>query len=225
LVVITQAFALTLRTYIVLAQKGHLMILRSSAASPFGRKVKMTAKYLGVYNALSVETADTTNPEDTLRQQNPLGKIPVLILDDGRKYYDSRVICEFLDSKADGRTLHPTESDARWDALTLQALGDGIVDASILQVYEKRIRPEEKQYQGWLDYQSEKVTRALDALSATPPSLTGDMTIGHFAVACALGYLDLRFEGAWRAKYPALVTWLDAFRDLVPAFDATGPEA
>ncbi|RCK44114.1 glutathione S-transferase [Thalassospira profundimaris] len=201
------------------------MIIRSSAPSPFGRKVKMVAKYLGIYDQLTVEAADTTNPDDSLRQQNPLGKIPILILDDGRKIYDSRVICEYLDSIADGKTLHPTESDARWQALTLQALADGIVDASILQVYETRMRPEEKRHQDWLTYQSEKVRRALDELAKNPPPLTGDITIGHIATACALGYLDLRFDGAWRKKYPVLQNWLKDFRNLVPAFDATDPMA
>ncbi|HAY48996.1 glutathione S-transferase family protein [Thalassospira sp. MIT1370] len=197
------------------------MILRSSGPSPFGRKVKMVAKILGIYDRLTVEMSNTNDPQDTLRQQNPLGKIPILILDDGRKIFDSRVICEYLDAQVDGITLHPTESDARWEALTLQALGDGIVDASILQVYENRMRPEDKRHDDWLSYQADKVKRSLDQLSQTPPSLEGDLTIGHVAIACALGYLDLRFEGKWRASYPALVAWLDAFRARVPAFDAT----
>lgn len=197
------------------------MILRSSGPSPFGRKVKMAAKILGIYDRLTVEMSNTNDPHDTLRQQNPLGKIPILILDDGRKIFDSRVICEYLDAQVDDITLHPTESDARWEALTLQALGDGIVDASILQVYENRMRPEDKRHDDWLSYQADKVRRSLDQLSQTPPSLEGDLTIGHVAIACALGYLDLRFEGKWRANYPALVAWLDAFRARVPAFDAT----
>ncbi|WP_417846871.1 glutathione S-transferase family protein [Thalassospira povalilytica] len=197
------------------------MILRSSGPSPFGRKVKMVAKILGIYDRLTVEMSNTNDPHDTLRQQNPLGKIPILILDDGRKIFDSRVICEYLDAQVDGITLHPTESDARWEALTLQALGDGIVDAAILQVYENRMRPEDKRHDDWLSYQADKVKRSLDQLAQTPPSLEGDLTIGHVAIACALGYLDLRFEGKWRASYPALVAWLDAFRARVPAFDAT----
>ncbi|MEE3045927.1 MAG: glutathione S-transferase family protein [Pseudomonadota bacterium] len=197
------------------------MILRSSGPSPFGRKVKMVAKILGIYDRLTVEMSNTNDPHDTLRQQNPLGKIPILILDDGRKIFDSRVICEYLDAQVDGITLHPTESDARWEALTLQALGDGIVDAAILQVYENRMRPEDKRHEDWLSYQADKVKRSLDQLAQTPPSLEGDLTIGHVAIACALGYLDLRFEGKWRASYPALVGWLDAFRARVPAFDAT----
>ncbi|PKR49425.1 glutathione S-transferase family protein [Thalassospira povalilytica] len=197
------------------------MILRSSGPSPFGRKVKMVAKILGIYDRLTIEMSNTNDPQDTLRQQNPLGKIPILILDDGRKIFDSRVICEYLDAQVDGITLHPTESDARWEALTLQALGDGIVDAAILQVYENRMRPEDKRHEDWLSYQADKVKRSLDQLAQTPPSLEGDLTIGHVAIACALGYLDLRFEGKWRASYPALVAWLDAFRARVPAFDAT----
>ncbi|MHC8495233.1 glutathione S-transferase [Thalassospira sp. SM2505] len=197
------------------------MILRSSAPSPFGRKVKIAAKILGVYDLLTVEMSNTNDPADTLRQQNPLGKIPILILDDGRKIFDSRVICEYLDAQADGVSLHPTESDARWEALTLQALGDGIVDASILQVYEARMRPEDKRHDDWLSYQSDKVKRSLDHLSANAPSLEGDLTIGHVAIACALGYLDLRFDGKWRETYPTLISWLDAFRARVPAFDET----
>ncbi|WP_336083198.1 glutathione S-transferase [Thalassospira sp. CH_XMU1448-2] len=197
------------------------MLLRSSAPSPFGRKVKIAAKILGVYDLLTVEMSNTNDPADTLRQQNPLGKIPILILDDGRKIFDSRVICEYLDAQADGVSLHPTESDARWEALTLQALGDGIVDASILQVYEARMRPEDKRHDDWLSYQSDKVKRSLDHLSANAPSLEGDLTIGHVAIACALGYLDLRFDGKWRETYPTLVSWLDAFRARVPAFDET----
>ncbi|MEQ8391602.1 MAG: glutathione S-transferase family protein [Thalassospira sp.] len=197
------------------------MILRSSGPSPFGRKVKIVAKMLGVYDQLTVEMSNTNDPEDSLRIQNPLGKIPILILDGDRKIFDSRVICEYLDAQVDGISLHPTEGDARWEALTLQALGDGIVDASILQVYEVRMRPEEKRHADWMSYQSDKVKRALDQISVTPPSLDGDLTIGHVAIACALGYLDLRFDGAWRATYPTLVAWLDAFRARVPAFDAT----
>ncbi|WP_417814033.1 glutathione S-transferase N-terminal domain-containing protein [Thalassospira alkalitolerans] len=197
------------------------MILRSSDPSPFGRKVKITAKILGIYDQLTVEAANTNDPADSLRVQNPLGKLPVLILDDGRKIYDSRVICEYLDAQIDGKTLHPTNGNARWDALTLQALGDGMIDASILQVYETRMRPEEKRHADWLSYQSDKVKRTLDQLEANPPALDGDLTIGHVAIACALGYLDLRFDGKWRSSYGGLVAWLDAFRGRVPAFDAT----
>jgi len=197
------------------------MILRSSGPSPFGRKVKIVAKMLGIYDQLTVEMSNTNDPADSLRQQNPLGKIPILILDDGRKIFDSRVICEYLDAQVDGTTLHPTESDARWEALTLQALGDGVVDASILQVYETRMRPEDKRHDEWLSYQADKVKRSLDQLSANAPSLEGDLTIGHVAIACALGYLDLRFEGKWRESYPTLVSWLDQFDARVPAFEAT----
>ena len=197
------------------------MILRSSDPSPFGRKVKIVAKVLGLYDQLSVEMSNTNDPQDSLRKQNPLGKIPILILDDGRKIFDSRVICEYLDAQVDGVTVHPTESDARWDALTLQALGDGIVDASILQVYETRMRTEDKRDDGWLSYQADKVKRALDQLEANPPALGADLHIGHIAIACALGYLDLRFDGKWRQTYGNLVKWLDEFRGRVPAFDAT----
>lgn len=195
-------------------------VLRSSPASPFGRKVKIAASLVGLDGSYSIEVADTTNPGDTLRQQNPLGKIPVLVLDDGFAVYDSRVIVEYFDLKAGGGQLIPTEFGARMRALQMQALADGLMDASILQVYEARMRPEDRRSETWLGYQAEKVARGLAVLEATPPTLD-PITIGTVAVACALGYLDLRFEGRWRADHPNLVGFLAAFAAKVPKYDAT----
>ncbi|RME99049.1 MAG: glutathione S-transferase, partial [Alphaproteobacteria bacterium] len=121
------------------------MILRSSPASPYGRKCKMAAIILGLIDKVEVVPADTRDPKDSMRQQNPLGKIPILITDDGRELFDSPVICEYLDSLAGGGRLFP-QGEARWQALKLQALGDGILDAALLQVYERRYRPEEMVY-------------------------------------------------------------------------------
>ena len=198
-------------------------VLRSSPASPFGRKAKIAAAVLGLSDRITVEMTDTNDPNDSIRKQNPLGKIPALVLDDGKVLYDSRVIVEYLDYLAGGGKLLP-QGPSRFDVLTLQALANGIMDASILRVYEARFRPEERRDPNWLSYQSDKVSRGLAALEAAPPATPADGEIpdaGQIALACALGYLDLRFEGTWRTDYPRLVAWLAAFETAVPAYTET----
>lgn len=197
------------------------MILRSAPPSPFGRKVTIAANVLDLSDRIEIIVADTNNEADELRRQNPLGKIPTLVLDDGRTLFDSRVILEYLDHLAGGGRIIPREPEPRFAALRLQALCDGAMDASILQIYEARYRPEGIRHQPWLDYQAGKVARALDALEAEPPALDAVPHVGQIALACLLGYRDLRFAGAWRAGHPRLVNWLDRFAAQVPAFEAT----
>jgi len=198
-----------------------MMILRSSPPSPFGRKVKLALGILGLENDVTIEKADPTDPADPIRQQNPIGKIPALIREDGTVLYDSPVILEYLDHRAGGGKILPHEPNARFAALTLQALCDGILDACILLVYEGRWRPAEMHVQKWVDHQAGKVTRALAVLEAAPPALDAMPNVGQITLACALGYGDLRFEGKWRKDHPRLVAWLDEFAARVPAFEKT----
>jgi glutathione S-transferase len=205
-------------------KSGHvstMMILRTSAPSPYGRKIKIAASLLGLDKDITVETADTNDPADTLRVQNPLGKIPILVLPDGLTLFDSRVIMEYLDHLAGSGKILPAEPGARFKTLRLQAVADGLLDASLLLVYEKRFRPEERHEKKWVDYQTEKVKRALDVLEKEPPALDAMPDAGQIALACALGYQDLRFQGLWRNSYPKLVAWLDDFARRVPAFGKT----
>ena len=197
------------------------MILRTSPASPFGRKVKLAAAILGLSDRIEIVPADTNDPADDLRLQNPLGKIPVLITDEGEPIYDSRVILEYIDGLAGGGRLIPT-GEARIPTLRLQALADGIMDAAILQVYETRWREEERRETKWLGYQAEKVSRALGVIEADADALGDRLDVGTLTVACMLGYLDFRFAGAWRAHHPRLVAWLDGFSARVPAFEKIG---
>jgi glutathione S-transferase len=197
-----------------------MLVLRSSPTSPFGRKVKIAVAELGLADRIEVVVADTSDPSEALRQQNPLGKIPTLVLEDGTTLFDSRVVVDYLDELAGGGKLVPAGA-ARFAQLRLQALADGICDAALLQVYEARFRPEEGRNADWLAYQDGKVLRALAALEAAPPAFTGRPRIGEIALACALGYLDLRFGGKWRAGHPGLVAWLDDFAARVPAFEGT----
>jgi glutathione S-transferase len=199
------------------------MILRSSPASPFGRKVKIAAHVLGLIDKIEIIVADTLNPEDSLRTRNPLGKIPALTLDDGTTLYDSRVIVEYLDHVAGGSKIIPTAGKARFDVLTLQALADGVMDAALLQVYETRFRDESMRSSKWVEHQSGKVTRGLDALEAHVPHLSPVPNLGAITVACALGYLDLRFGEGWRTGRPRLTAWLDDFAARVPSYAATMP--
>src|SRR3954465_1205701 len=120
------------------------MILRSSPPSPFGRKIKLAIGILGFDNEVSIEKADPTDASDSIRKQNPLGKIPALIIENGTVLYDSPVILEYLDHRAGGGKIVPKEPDTRFAALTLQGLCDGILDAGILLVYEGRWRSAEK---------------------------------------------------------------------------------
>jgi glutathione S-transferase len=198
-----------------------MLVLRSSPPSPFGRKVKIAAALAGVSDRIEIRLADTNDPAEALRQQNPLGKIPTLVLEDGTTLFDSRVILEYLDSLAGGDRILPTETGPRFAALRLQALADGIMDAALLQVYEVRFRDEGARSQGWVDNQAGKVARGLAALETAPPSAEGRLTVGEIALACALGYLDLRFAGRWRDAHPGLVSFLGAFAARVPAFEAT----
>jgi glutathione S-transferase len=198
-----------------------MMILRSAPPSPFGRKVKIAAALLGLSGEMKVVQTDTTDPADPLRRDNPLGKIPTLVLEDGLCVYDSRVILGYLDMRAGGGRILPLDGQARLRAEVMQALADGLMDAALAQVYEARWREPEHRVKKWLDHQAGKVERALSALEAAPPALDGEPHAGHIAVACALGYLDLRFAGEWRKTHPHLVAWLDAFAAHVPAFEAT----
>jgi glutathione S-transferase len=198
-----------------------MMILRATPASPFGRKVKLAASVLGLSSNIRVEPADTNDPADSLRQQNPLGKMPVLLLEDGSPLYDSRVIVEYLDHRAGGGKIIPREPAARFAALRLQALADGMTDAQILVIYEGRWRRPEHHAQNWLDYQNDKIRRGLAVLEADPPALGAIPHVGHIALACFLGHRDLRFPGTWRDTHPKLAAWLDRFAAQVPAFAET----
>jgi glutathione S-transferase len=195
-----------------------MMILRYSAASPYARKIRIAAELLGLSSRIEVVAASTTDPNDSLRQQNPLGKIPTLLLEDGTALYDSRVIVDYLDYLG-GHQLIPADPLRRFDVLRLQALGDGINDAALLIRYETATRPAALRDQEAIDLQQGKIDRALAVLEAAPPE--GAVNVGQIAVACALGYLDLRFEGAWRATHPKLVAWLSDFETNTPAFEAT----
>ncbi len=195
-------------------------VLRSTLTSPFGRKVRMAAAALNLSDCIELVPADPRDERDTLRKQNPLGKMPCLMLSDGTPIYDSGVIIEYLDQVAGGGKLLPAGGLARIKALTLARLADGITEAAILVIYEGRYREPHQASDVWLKHQRGKTLCALAAFEAAPPdpAATDIVAIG---LSCALSYLDWRKAVDWRPQFPRLAAWLDAFASHEPAFDAT----
>ena len=181
---------------------------------------------LGLSDRIALVPGNPLDENDTLRQQNPLGKMPCLVLADGSSIYDSGVIIEFLADVAGDEKLLPARGPARFKALTQARLADGITEAAILIVYESRFRDDAATHsERWLKHQRGKIQRALAAFEAAPPdpAKTDIVAIG---LACALGYLDWRKGLDWRPIYPKLVAWFAAFAKNQPAFERTrAPQA
>ena len=181
------------------------MELRYSPTSPFVRKVMATAIETGTVGRIEKNTTKTSDPE--LSTDNPLGKVPALVTDDGKKLYDSRVICEYLDSLNDGPALFPAPGPARWTALRLQALGDGIMDALVNCVVEAR-RTENDESRAYTERQQDKARRAVVQLESDADDLDGPLTIGQLTVGCALDYIGRRMpDEDWRQYAPRVARW------------------
>ncbi|MBD8553038.1 glutathione S-transferase [Rhizobium sp. CFBP 8762] len=189
------------------------MKLYYSPASPYSAKVRMAAHFAGL--KLEAVLSDTATDPADLIANNPLGKIPTLETDDGRSIFDSRSIMHFIDRETGG-TLYPQDARHCTDVEVLEALCDGICDSLLAIVYEKRTRPEDKQHQPAMDRQWQKVVRALDHLEAHVPQTGPNLHAGHFALAAALRYLDLRFEGQWQDGRQRLVDWRETFAQAFP---------
>lgn len=198
------------------------MKLISAGASPFARKVRVLLLETGQQDVEVMDIATTpiqSNPEAVAA--NPTGKIPALLRDSGPAIYDSRVITRFLDARA-GSGLYP---EARlWETLTLEATADAIMEAGIAMVYEHRLRPEEKVFDGWVEAQWGKIARSVAAVNARWMShLAGPLDMSHIAIGCALGYLDLRHDArGWRKDAGALDDWYAAFAERA-SMTATAP--
>ena len=199
------------------------MKLLSAPASPFGRKVKMTLAIKHLKDQIEVVTVDTNKGDASLNAANALGRIPTLLLDTGEALHDSHVICEYLDIVGTGPVLVPHAGPERWRTLTMASLGDGLIEQALLQVYEGRFRPEHMRVESWVQRLQSKIDRSLDALEPAPPQWQGHPDYGHLTLAAALGYMDFRHAGRWRANRPNMVAWLDQFAAVVPAFKESAP--
>jgi glutathione S-transferase len=184
------------------------MKLHWSPRSPFVRKVMIVAHELGLADRLDCTrtVAATTKPHDVLMKDNPLSKLPTLVLADGAVIYDSPVICEYFDSLHDGPKLFPAPMPERLTALRWQALGDGMLDFLLLWRNELT-RP--AQSEPHLNSYRIKRGKTLESLEAEAVKLESTpYCIGHIAVGVALSYIDFRFEGdPWRQQHPKLAAW------------------
>jgi glutathione S-transferase len=199
------------------------MKLHWSPRSPFVRKVMIVAHERGLVDRLEcVRTvAATTTPHAELMRDNPLSKIPTLVLDNGTALYDSPVICEYLDALDGKPQLFPRDREPRMIALRRQALGDGFLDLLVLARNERL-----RQVPSDVHLKSTAVRSAavLDSLEREAQALmTSTFDIGHIAIGCALSYLDFRFaEEDWRQSHPALARWHAGF-SARPSVEATLP--
>jgi glutathione S-transferase len=186
-----------------------------SPTSPYVRKCLVAAHELGLDGRVQLlpSNANPVQRDQAIIAKNPLGKVPTFITDDGTVLYDSRVICEYLDELGGG-ALFPRSGAARWDALTLQALGDGILDGALLARYEDAARPEALRWPEWRAGQLDKAETTLQYFTAHPDVLAaGRVDIGTLAVACALWYLDLRFDDfGWRSRHGEVAAWYRDFQ-------------
>ena len=184
-----------------------------SATSPFVRKCLVSAHELGLRTRLELVPVapHPVKRDPAVVAINPLGKVPALITDEGAVLFDSRVICEYLNTLGDGHLI-PASGPARWRALTNQTLADGMLDAAVLTRYETSARPESLRWDAWIHGQLEKVTCGLAELERRAGEFAGRIDVGTIAIGCALGYLDLRYASmSWRDRHPATAAWYGAF--------------
>jgi glutathione S-transferase len=184
-----------------------------SPLSPYVRKCMVVAIELGLADRIEKlnAAAHPVTRDQGIVAFNPLGKVPTLITDDGKVLYDSRVICEYLNELGKGKLL-PTTGAARWQVLTEQALGDGILDAALLARYETAMRPEALRWGDWTAGQLEKVHSGLADIEAHATNFGDTFDLGKITLACALGYLDFRFANIdWRKPHPKAADWFARF--------------
>ena len=196
------------------------MKLFYSPSSPFVRKVLACAIALEIDGQIELVPTNAQASAPALLAANPLSKVPALITEDGIGLFDSPVICEYLDALDGAMPLFPRGGGARWIALKLQALGDGMMDAAVARRGEM-LRPSEAARDAFMARQKQAVDRALAMLERE--SLGSLADIGAVSVACALGYLDFRFGVEnWRPDHPRLADWFAPIAEL-PAMINTAP--
>ncbi len=204
-----------------------MMKLFSNPASPYVRKVLVFAAEAGIADRLVtvpvtvLPTATTTD----VTADNPLAKIPTLVLESGESLFDSRVIIEYLATLTPDHRLLPVSGPERFRVLRAQALADGLLDAALLARYETFLRPENLRWPDWVAAQMGKIDRALDHFATLPLATGDDLTLVEITLGSALGYLDFRFPGFdWRTTRPGLAAFFAAISQR-PSFTATVPPA
>lgn len=197
------------------------MQLHHSPTSPYVRKVKVVAHEKGLTDRIEI-LANSPWEENDLPKDNPAGRVPALVMDDGMVLFDSRVVCEYLDELGGGDRLFPTGPD-RWRILRLASIAEGALDAGVAIANERR-----KDKAHWSDWyitrQQAKISRSLDALNREIEDLAGPLNIAQIGAGVAAGYIGFRGHLAdWRDGRDALSAWFDRFNER-PSMQATAPK-
>ncbi len=199
------------------------MKLFCSLTSPYARKVRVVAREKGLSGRI-VESLCVPQESAELRRDNPLGKVPALVLDDGFALYDSPVICAYLDSLAPQPRLIPADGRERWQVLRAEALADGVLDAAVACMMEAR-RPDGERSPGAVEHWRGQITRALAEMDEQLPELPDGLNLGQIAFGCALGYLDLRHADLrWRDRHPGLSLWFERIAARPSMVETVAPE-
>ena len=209
------------------------MKLRFSPMSPYVRKVTVTAIETGLKNHIDRIDTNVWAADTSIGDDNPIGKVPTLITDGGEVLHDSSVICEYLDSLHDGAKLFPAAGGARWAALRLQDLGNGLAEAGTRRLLEQRIGGDNAR-KGWIARNNKIMLRCFSVLDDEVAGWGDDFKIGQITVACATGWIDFRFPDlTWRADNPAMAAWFEKISgrrsmketmpEILPAFTEMDP--
>jgi glutathione S-transferase len=185
-----------------------------SPASPYVRKVLASAIELDLEHRIERVpcSVHVIRRDVNVVVHNPLGQVPTLIADDGTVLYDSRVVCEYLDTLAGGHRLFPLPMDRRYRALTEQAASDGLLDAAVLARQELTLRPADKVWEPWREAQIAKIVSALDRMQQWSATFGDRVDIGTLTTACAIGYLEFRYaDFDWRSGRGTLADWFESF--------------
>ena len=197
------------------------MKLLYTPTSPYARKVLILAIESGIDSQIERVNMNPWPEDSSVPEYNPLGKVPALVRDSGPILFDSPVICEYLDGLSSSPRFFPQGED-RWRALRMQAIADGMLDASVLWRLEA-MRPQDKQHAPWSDRQLTVIRQGLAALEHEADALNEPISIAHIAVGCALGYLDFRLgDEDWRTPHPRLASWFATWVER-PSMKATEP--
>lgn len=201
------------------------MKLYGSLTSPYVRKVRIVLMEKNLAHELVVESpADAAG---NVVRLNPLRAIPLLERDDGEVFFDSPMICEYIDSLNDKPRLYPATGEARWQALRWQALGQGMLEATVARMLEAR-KPVEKQDASVIAKHEARIAAALAFAVARIPAngfiLGGALSISDIALGTALGYLDLRYAHDWRGKFPKLASWFAPISQRPSFVETVAPE-
>ncbi len=197
------------------------MKLISSTTSPFSRKVRVLLIEKG-FPDIEIEMLNPWEDPEELVAVNPFSRVPALVLNNGVVFYDSQLIVEYIENTMQGPKFIPSSGAARWLVLQGQALGDNLIEVGIRPLLERR-RPEGKQIKEKIIRDEIVLARGIGAAAKLVRVMEPPLSIGHIAIACALGFIDFRFPHLkWRDHHPRLSAWYQDMR-LRPSMQATVP--